>query len=109
MKPRLSIATTLSTARSPHSTLMRSSERRKRASSRSSVVMSLNTMPGFGKSGTSRIAARRSATCCSRSMELADVEPARAALGDRLAVDAADAGEGGTLLEPVLELREGDL
>ena len=53
--------------------------------------MSLKTMPGFGKSGTSRIAAFSVSTCASTShacSSLAHVEAARAPLRDRLAHDA---------------------
>ena len=63
MKPRLSIATTLSDREVPAHLRHEVERRRGRApASRSRVVMSLKTMPGFGKSGTSRMAAFRAST-----------------------------------------------
>src|SRR6266496_3929829 len=55
MKPRASIPTTLSTLPRPKWTTIRSITVENAISSASSGVMSLNTIPCFGKSGTSRI------------------------------------------------------
>src|SRR5215218_8744065 len=59
MKPRASMPTTLSTLPRPKCTTVSSITEEKATSSASSGVMSLNTMPCCGKSGTSRTRARR--------------------------------------------------
>src|SRR5687767_898325 len=60
MNPRLSIAATCETPSSRNGSAMASVARANSARSPSNGVMSLKTMPDFGKSGTSRTAARRS-------------------------------------------------
>ncbi len=63
MNPRASAATTKSTFRGrAHSASSRHRLRRARPRSSSSGVMSLNRIPGFGKSGMSRMCAPRSVT-----------------------------------------------
>jgi hypothetical protein len=57
MKPRASIPTTFSTLPRPKCTTIRSITVENASSSASSGVMSLNTMPSCGKSGTSRTSA----------------------------------------------------
>ena len=59
MKPRASMPTTLSTLPRPKWTTVSSITDEKATSLASSGVMSLKTMPGWGKSGTSRTSARR--------------------------------------------------
>src|ERR1700722_17177948 len=60
MKPRASIATTWSTRASTNGSAMASIVRRNAGPLPRSGVMSLNTIPGVGKSGMSRISPRRS-------------------------------------------------
>src|SRR3990170_2982789 len=57
MNPRASIPTTLSTFPRPKCTTIKSVMVENAIGSASTGVMSLNTMPGSGKSGTSRISA----------------------------------------------------
>src|SRR5215218_7257865 len=59
MNPRASMPTTLSTLPRPKWTTVSSITDEKPTSSASSGVMSLKTIPGLGKSGTSRMRARR--------------------------------------------------
>ncbi len=70
--------------------------------------MSLKTMPGFGKSGTSRIAALQPGDlCASRFIAVrssADVEAADAARRDRLALDVRHLGERRALAQRRLEM-----
>src|SRR5438552_10392685 len=109
MKPRLSMATTLSHGRSSQSATRRSIIRRKSAGSLSSVVMSLKTMPGLGKSGTSRMAALSGATRASRSTGAAilpDVEPGVAARRYGGTVHPGHRGEGGTAAQARLQLAQ---
>ncbi len=56
MKPRDSMQTTVSILLSRHQSQTASTASRKSRPSRISVVMSLKTIPFFGKSGTLRIA-----------------------------------------------------
>ena len=59
MNPRASTPTTLSIVPRPNATTISSITVENDTSSPSSGVMSLKTIPGFGKSGTSRTFARR--------------------------------------------------
>jgi hypothetical protein len=59
MNPRASMPTTLSTLPRPKWTTVSSMTEEKATSLASSGVMSLKTIPGLGKSGTSRTRARR--------------------------------------------------
>src|SRR5262245_37295630 len=108
MKPRLSMATTFSTLWPPQSTTSRSRAWRNAAGSLSRVVMSLKTIPFFGKSGTSRIAAFSASmrSCRFMSPSLADVESVIAPGGHRRALDAFDVGEAGSVAELRLEVSE---
>ena len=60
MKPRDSMPTTMSTSRFPILSSSPSTDAWNASPSCSSVVMSLKRMPGFGKSGMSRIFEARS-------------------------------------------------
>src|SRR3989442_664119 len=69
MKPRDSIPTTASTFRGPIRSSRPSMAALNESPSLRSVVMSLNRIPGFGKSGTSRILLARSFVCTATGLE----------------------------------------
>src|SRR5262249_18292503 len=109
MKPRLSIATTLSAGRPWQRATSSSVARRKSTGSLSSVVMSLKTIPFCGKSGPSGIAAFRVSTPVFVLIALlgsSDVEPLVPARGDRRAIEVLDRRERRPLAQPLLEARE---
>src|SRR5688572_9350304 len=112
MNPRLSMAITASARWPRHSSVNRSRDRRKAMGSFSSVVMSLKTMPGFGKSGTSRMKAFNDSALDSRLMapesssrrrRLADVEALAASRLHLHAFDGSDLRERRPLAQPFLE------
>ena len=76
-KPRDSIAASICGRRSRNGSHSACTATRKALPSLSSVVMSLKTIPGVGKSGTSRINPRSRVSAAERSIDVEPISTAR--------------------------------